>query len=165
VAASDPPASVVCDAGPLIHLDELGCVDLLSDFAVVQVPETVWQEVKRHRPSALRRRSVKLERVVASPAPSPELLHLTQDFLLDAGELDALKLMQEGPGAILLTDDVAEHLKYEVHGTIGVVVRALQRSQRTKRQVLNVLRALPERSTPFIEAKLLAWVIEEVREA
>ncbi len=23
---------VVCDAGPLIHLDELGCLSLLSDF-------------------------------------------------------------------------------------------------------------------------------------
>jgi hypothetical protein len=26
---------VVCDAGPLIHLDELGCMDLLLDFSEV----------------------------------------------------------------------------------------------------------------------------------
>ena len=26
---------VVCDAGPLIHLDELGCLGLLSDFREV----------------------------------------------------------------------------------------------------------------------------------
>jgi hypothetical protein len=63
---------VVCDAGPLIHLDEpengdscsgtrnafryrwirdeLGCLDLLSDFSEVLVPEAVWREVRQHRP-------------------------------------------------------------------------------------------------------------------
>ena len=35
---------VVCDAGPLIHLDELGCLDLLADFSEVLVPETVGVE-------------------------------------------------------------------------------------------------------------------------
>ena len=30
-----PALEVVCDAGPLIHLDELGCLDLLTDFQTV----------------------------------------------------------------------------------------------------------------------------------
>lgn len=46
---------VVCDAGPLIHLDELDCLDLLGDFPEVLVPEAVWREVLKHRPSALER--------------------------------------------------------------------------------------------------------------
>jgi predicted nucleic acid-binding protein len=78
--------------------------------------------------------------------------------------------MQEVPNAILLTDDaaarlVAEKLSYEVHGTIGVVVRALRRRQRTKRQVLNLLRSIPRRSTLFVSKELLESIIEEVREA
>jgi predicted nucleic acid-binding protein len=40
---------VVCDAGPLIHLDEVGCLDVLADFAEVLVPEAVWQEVHGQR--------------------------------------------------------------------------------------------------------------------
>lgn len=39
----------VCDAGPLIHLDELGCLDLLADFAEVIVPVGVWEETIKHR--------------------------------------------------------------------------------------------------------------------
>jgi hypothetical protein len=37
VATTDPSSlvGVVCDAGPLIHLDEIDCLDLLSDFAEV----------------------------------------------------------------------------------------------------------------------------------
>ena len=41
---------VVADAGPLIHLDELGSLDVLADFSAVHVPKLVWQEVLRHRP-------------------------------------------------------------------------------------------------------------------
>jgi hypothetical protein len=51
---------VVCDAGPLIHLDELGCLDLLADFRTVFVPEQVWREVEFHRPGALGRSGVEL---------------------------------------------------------------------------------------------------------
>ncbi|MDJ0754163.1 MAG: hypothetical protein QNJ45_11630 [Ardenticatenaceae bacterium] len=29
---SDSPAVVVCDAGPLIHLDEIECLYLLGDY-------------------------------------------------------------------------------------------------------------------------------------
>jgi hypothetical protein len=35
---------VVCDAGPLIHLDELDCLDLLGGYPEVLVPEAVWRD-------------------------------------------------------------------------------------------------------------------------
>jgi predicted nucleic acid-binding protein len=167
VAETDPAGLVICDAGPLIHLEELGCLDLLRDFALVQVPEAVWQEVGRHQPSALRHRKLRLQRVSPSHEATPELIELAQTFLLDAGEVEALQLMQQSPSAILLTDDaaarlVAERLQYDVRGTIGVVLRALRRSQRTKRQVLNLLRSLPRRSSLHIERRLLEAVIEQV---
>ncbi|MEA3416015.1 MAG: hypothetical protein U9R02_07655 [Thermodesulfobacteriota bacterium] len=31
--------TVVCDAGPIIHLDELGCLHLLSDFQEILLSE------------------------------------------------------------------------------------------------------------------------------
>jgi len=44
---------VIADAGPVIHLDELGCIDLLADFGRVIIPHAVWLEVQRHRPLAV----------------------------------------------------------------------------------------------------------------
>jgi predicted nucleic acid-binding protein len=162
--------AVVCDAGPLIHLDELGCLDLLADFREILVCQAVWCEVVRHRPSALRRRRVRLQRVTATSEAATEVIELAQTFSLAAGELESLCLMVNMPNAILLTDDaaarlVAEKLGYEVHGTIGVVVRSLRRAQRTKRQVLNLLRLIPRRSTLYIAESLLASVIDEVRKS
>ena len=40
----------VLDAGPLIHLDELGCLNLLNDLKVLLVPQAVLEEALRHRP-------------------------------------------------------------------------------------------------------------------
>ena len=170
MAQADPTGAAICDAGPLIHLDELGCVDLLSGFGEVLVGEAVWQEVARHRPAVLRRRVVKLQRRSSLPAASPELIQLANAFLLAEGEVAALRLMQELPKGMLLTDDaaarlVAERLGYEVHGTIGVVVRALRARQRTKRQVLNLLSAIPRKSTLFTNQQLLSSVIAEVKKA
>lgn len=168
VAEAETPSIVVCDAGPLIHLDELGCLDLLGDFKDVLVPDAVWEEVARHRPSAFRQRKVRLHRLGVTSRPAPDFINLAQDFSLAAGEVEALLVMAELPDAILLTDDaaarlVAEKLGYEVHGTIGVVVRALRREQRTKRQVLNLLRAIPSKSTLHVSKSLLDSVIERVR--
>ncbi len=39
MAGTEPVlVAVVCDAGPLIHLDESGCLDLLADFHRLLVP-------------------------------------------------------------------------------------------------------------------------------
>jgi len=54
---------VVCDAGPLIHLDEVGCIDLLDEFSEVLIPAAVWHEVQKHRPRALASPLLRLRRV------------------------------------------------------------------------------------------------------
>lgn len=41
---------VVCDAGPLIHLDELETLDLLGGFQSVLVPDAVWTRSKHIAP-------------------------------------------------------------------------------------------------------------------
>ena len=39
----------VLDAGPLIHLAELESLDILSDFQILYVANTVWQEAEQHQ--------------------------------------------------------------------------------------------------------------------
>ncbi len=44
---------IVCDAGPIIHLDELASLNLLENFSQVIIPSTVWDEIEEHRSQAL----------------------------------------------------------------------------------------------------------------
>lgn len=67
------PPIVVCDAGPIIHLDEVACIELLSDFPEVLVPVAVWDEVAKHRAQALGYSSIRFNKVTPTETPSIEL--------------------------------------------------------------------------------------------
>jgi predicted nucleic acid-binding protein len=156
-----------CDAGPLIHLDEVGCLDLLSDFQAVLVPEQVWQEVEHHRPGALSRHDLNIQRVSVDISEDASFQALVRTLTLDLGEQAALSLMELHPDAILLTDDAAARLAanglgYRAHGSIGILLRAIRRQQRTPGEVLSILRDLPIRSTLHIRSDLLQEIIAQV---
>lgn len=162
------PFRVICDAGPLIHLDELGCLDLLADFRTVLVPEQVWQEVERHRPEALKHTAVKLQRVAVTISDDVSFQALVRALALAAGEQATLSLAALHPNAILLTDDaaarlVAKTLGYRVHGSIGILLRAIRRRQRSLDEVLIILRSLPDQSTLHIRPALLQEIIAQLK--
>ena len=162
--AEESHSVVICDAGPLIHLDELGSLDLLSDFAQVFVPNAVWLEVTKHRPGALENPEISFHRVSPKGVVPDELNALAQIFTLHAGEWEALRVAIGIPEGILLSDDTAarmaaQNLRIETHGTIGILIRAIRRKQRMKEEVLSVLRSLPELSTLHLKRSLLEQVI------
>jgi predicted nucleic acid-binding protein len=159
--------AVIADAGPVIHLDELGCLYLLADFGRVIIPEAVWMEVQRHRPLALA--SVGDWLVCQSPIQSsPVVMALAPLYSLHAGEQEALHLCAEfGGHCLLLTDDTAarmaaKSLGIEAHGTLGLLIRAIRRQCLTKSDVLVLLREVPHRTTLHIRPALLAEVISDV---
>jgi len=161
---------VVCDAGPLIHLDEVGCLDLLADFKTVLVPDQVWREVEFHRPGALERSGVELQRAFVALSEDDSLQALIRALALDLGEQAALFLMASHPDAVLLTDDTAarlaaESMGYRVHGSIGVLLRAIRRRQRTQHEVVSILRDLPVRSSLHVRPALLEEIIAQVESA
>lgn len=153
------------DTGPLIHLAELDALDALDDLDLL-IPDAVWAEVASHQPRALENMGGKLQRV-SLPSLPPELETLAQALSLDRGEVEALALMETHPRAWFLTDDaaarlVAEQRGYRVHGTIGLLIRTARRGQKTPRQVLEILQAIPVRSTLFIRSDLLNSVIRQL---
>jgi len=163
---TDDRALVITDAGPLIHLDELDCLDLLATFRRILVPEAVWREVECHRPQALLRADIKLERIGVDN-PDPRVDTLARTFVLHTGEREALGLIEQFPDALFLTDDSAARLaamalSVRVHGSIGMILRSLRLGQRSRKEVVQLLRDLPLRSTLFIKPSLLAEIISEI---
>jgi predicted nucleic acid-binding protein len=159
-------AVVICDAGPLIHLDEIGCLDLLSDFQIVYVPRQVWVEVERHRPTALSS-ALALQKVPVEISLEPRFQLLIRTFSLDLGEQAALSLMESYPHSVLLTDDAAARLAakalgYPSYGTLGVLLRSIRRQLRSREDIEFLLRGLPFRSTLHIRQSLLQEILEEL---
>lgn len=165
---SEQTQAVVCDAGPLIHLHELNSLELLEDFSPVLVPIQVRDEVARHRPKALELAGW-LESVPVAVSAEPPFLALIQALALDLGEQAALSLMKQHPDAVFLTDDAtariaANTLGFKVHGTIGILIRAIRRGQREPTEIVDILEELPQRSTLYIRAALLQEIIARVQQ-
>ena len=160
--------AVVVDAGPLIHLDELGGLDILGDMAPLVTPATVWNETRRHRPRLQIEHIPGLRAVPADLAPSPKLIVFADTLGLAAGETAALALAEQQRLAVFLTDDSAarmagEALGLRVHGTIGILLRSIRRGMRSRSEVLDILASIHERSTLHIARDLLAEVILRVK--
>lgn len=166
---SEPASTIICDAGPLIHLDELSYLSLLDDFASILIPDQVCQEVTRHRAEALTQLSQRFQPVNVTISSEPTFQPLVQSLSLDIGEQAALSLLHQNPQAMFLTDDAAARLAattigYRVHGTIGVLIRAIRRHQLTKEQVISLLRQLPTQSTLHIRPSLLQEIITRLED-
>ena len=135
----------VADTGPLIHLDEIDALQLLSAVDELLIPQTVYEELEAGTvPSALNH--IEYELVEA------EETKLTVD--LDPGETAALAVASER-SAVLLTDDLAardaaEDVNVEVHGSIGVIVLAYTRGELTKSKAAELMRALQTETSLFI---------------
>jgi predicted nucleic acid-binding protein len=160
--------AVVCDAGPIIHLDELDCLDLLLDFTQVILPGQVRQEIERYRQSALGKEGISFIMIAPRTHLDGGLLTMARTFMLDAGETEALALMKENPNAIFLTDDasvrlVAKQMGFKVQGTIGILLRSIRRGDRSPEEVFRVLSDLPEKSSLYIKHSLLDEIILKVK--
>ena len=158
---------IVCDSGPIIHLDELNCLHLLEDFQEILIPDTVFKEIKRYRPS-FKKTNIPLIIFPGSIPDNARLLALCRIFSLDVGETGALALMERNPQAIFLTDDasarmVAEQMGFRVHGTIGILVRAVRRSQMEAKEVLSLLKEIPSKTTLFIKRSLLDEITLKIK--
>lgn len=155
---------VVSDAGPIIHLDELGAIDLLADFQLVYVPDEVWIEVERHRPQAIRRIAAQLSK--CSPPNCERVDSIKAMYSLHRGEYAALCQCMVFKNALLLTDDTAARLAAKAlamnaHGTIGLLLRALRRSHLSKDETLRLLGEIPQRSSLHVRPSFLAEIIEQ----
>lgn len=166
---TDPSAVqiVVLDTGPVIHLDEINCLHLLSDFKRILIPKAVSLEIERHR-SVVFQRDILFEKV---DVVIDETIHTAcKLFSLDIGEIEALALCSHNPASVLLTDDAsarlaAKTLGIRAYGTIGVLLRAVRRGQFPPVEAISKLEEIPVKSTLFIKQSLLREIIGEVRRA
>lgn len=165
---TDRTGTAVFDAGPIIHLDELACLDLLSDFQENLLSDTVWQEIEAYRPTVLTKTHPNLVHLKEPYHPDKDLSTMCRLFSLDAGETEALCVMAKNPNAIFFTDDaaarfVAEQMGYSVHGTIGILIRSIRRGQRKPEDVFLTLSELPLKSSLYIKRSLLEEVKDRIR--
>jgi predicted nucleic acid-binding protein len=151
------PSAAIADAGPIIHLDELGVLFVLGGFREILVPDVVAMEAERHRPTWRSRAPAGLR---TEDPPEERMRNFLRVASLDVGEAAALALWQGHTTAILLCDDLparryAEGIGCPVTGTLGLVLWAGRVGRLETERARALVKSIPERTTLHIRPALL----------
>ncbi len=124
--------AAVSDAGPAIHLLEVGCIELFSVFQTILPPEAVCKEIVRHAGVYGFQTVSKFSHVELHISDINEVDHfIIENDLneMDSGERECLYLCKTKGIYHLLTDDLAVRnvsirLGIQPVGSLGIIVRA-----------------------------------------
>jgi len=121
--------TIVCDTGPLLHLKEIGMLDLLEKAGKVIIPKAIHVELLQIDPSWMEEKPSWISVGELPSGGDSKVNRLFTSGLLDMGEAEAILLAQHLKADWFLTDDAsartfANVIGLEVHGTLGVVLWA-----------------------------------------
>lgn len=156
----------VADAGPLIHLHEVGQIDLLNLFKVLYIPGAVWAEsANRINSPPLNLNNIRYHTLAASDVDHFIQTHSLSN--LHVGERESLCLCNQLDIPILLTDDLAvreaaRRLCVRPVGSLGIVVRAHKEGVLTYSEAEKSLIALYEESSLFVTQTIVEIAIEQL---
>jgi predicted nucleic acid-binding protein len=142
--------TVVCDAGPIIHLQEAGLLHLLKACGSTCVPTLVHEEVCANTGLASDWPNwIEIVRLGYDASKHADFLSRSAD--LHGGEAEAFVLCENIKADWLLTDDAAARLfattlGMEVHGSLGVVLWNVAQGRLDREQGLSALTALAQSS-------------------
>jgi predicted nucleic acid-binding protein len=162
----------VADAGPLIHLAEVGRFSLVTIFERLHIPQAVWNETvgqNRVAETGLMGLS-QLERHTLDEQGVAHFVQANGLEKLHLGEQEGLYLCQQTGANLILTDDLAvrkaaRSLHLTPVGSLGIVVRAYQAGgyRLTLTEAEQILWALQDTSTLFVTRAIVELAIEELR--
>jgi len=149
--------TIVCDAGPIIHLYEAHCLVLLRHTGNLYLPQRVFNEIQ----ATLQMKDPWPEwlRVVSlSPHEQDEAGIWKEAGDLHAGEAEALVLARRKKADWFLTDDSTTRLfvsllDMEVHGSLGVILWNAAHKHLSRAETEQALNGL-EASTLWLSARI-----------
>jgi len=156
---------IVSDTGPIIHLSEINFIKVLDIFSEALIPEEVYNELRLSKIPVPKRIKI----VGLKPEFKDSVKVLTNQENLDLGEACAIVLTMQEKADYFLTDDLDARsvaLKYnlEVHGTIGVILRAFREKIINKKIAIEKVNELHTKSSLFITKDLIDEVIIAIKE-
>ena len=151
----------VCDTGPLLHLSEVGRLDVLSFVGPVVVPAAVAEELDSHLPgwSSSRPEWIRIDALDSEAARLA--IAWEASGILHAGEAESVALARQVECDWYLTDDAAARifaspLGLEVHGTIGIVLWAAANRFINRLETESLLDRLVAGSSLWVSPRIVA---------
>ena len=158
----------VFDTGPFIHLNEIESLHVLKLFKSIVIVDEVFNELNKN--AALHTkiknlRNIKLLRL--NPKNKDISGLMAGKYNINLAESSSISLAMQERADVFITDDLdarttAKNLNMEVHGTVGVLVRAFREGFISKETAVIKIKELYEKSSLFITKDVVNWAIKEI---
>lgn len=158
-------SKAVSNTGPLIHLFEIELLKILDIFSTVIIPRAVEEELKRYRINI----TSKIKIVDLEDKAKDNVKLLTNQYDLDLGEASAISLALHKRADYFLTDDlearnVAKRYGLEVHGSVGIILRAFRDKRLSKIEAIKNVHELKKKSSLFITEDIIFQIINAIED-
>jgi predicted nucleic acid-binding protein len=161
-------SEAVSNAGPLIHLSEVGGFELLQMFSRLYIPEQIHEDVCiEGMPGERELRAAGYIEVLKVSSEEREEVRKRLEVKLDEGEVAALALCRRLGDVVFLTDDLAarevgKQLGLEVHGSAGVIARAYREGLIEWQRAKQSLERLYSVSNLFVTKAIIEEAMREL---
>lgn len=163
--------AAVADAGPLIHLAEIGLLRTLQIVQTLYVPDEVWLEtvgMGRVEQEALEALAV-IQRETVTATEVEQLIRAHGLERLHQGEKESFALCRARGVSLLFTDDLAAReaardLGLTPVGSLGIIVRACRQGLVSDAEAEEGLRDLYDVSTLFVTAAIVDMALDQLRQ-
>jgi predicted nucleic acid-binding protein len=158
---------LVCDAGPIIHLNEVNALHLLKNTGEISLPYGVFLEITSVTNLADDFPEwFKVIKLSSSQRKEAETWEKVGD--LHTGEAEAFVLAKAKKADWLLTDDSAARLfaslfGIEVHGSLGIVLWNVAHDYISRREAERILNNLKQ-SSLWLSAKVFQEALNAIKE-
>lgn len=156
----------VSNTGPILHLHEIELIKSLNIFEGVYLPEEVNNELIKNKIYITKIKKIKVVKLEKSSKDKAKLF--SEQYSLDLGEAESISLCFQNNVNLFLTDDldartVARNYNLEVHGTIGVILRAFKEDVIDKQEAVNKILELYTKSSLFITKDIVSYILSEIK--
>ncbi|MCC6545306.1 MAG: hypothetical protein IT392_12550 [Nitrospirae bacterium] len=161
----------VADAGPIIHLKEIGCLTYLQIFPTLHIPDAVWTETVEHG-HLTKVELNELENIKRHSVNHLDVGRFIRDNGcddLDYGERECLYLCKSIDVPLVLTDDLAvrdaaKRLDIVPIGSLGVVIKSHHAGIISLAEAEGRLNDLYDISSIFVTRAIVEIAIEQLRQ-
>ena len=155
----------VLDTGPCLHLHEIKSMDSLNILKIKVISAEVEKELYEWAVPVKGIKNVEIKQLL--PFSKDIAKFITDYYSLQLGEATSIALAQQEKITLFFTDDleareVAKSYKLEVHGTLGILLRAFREKIIQKNEVILLIDRLQTESSLFITSDLIIWIKKEV---
>jgi predicted nucleic acid-binding protein len=157
--------NAVSDTGPIIHLSEIDAIQSFKVFSRTLIPPEVNSEIKKHKIDLPK--WIKIEKLEPKSKDTANIL--MNQYELDLGEAEAISLAIQERTGCFLTDDldariIAKEFKLDVHGSVGIILRAFREKIFSKEEAIKKSQELHTKSSLYITKSLIDEVIKAINE-